>query len=409
MSHRARRSWMRRLVGAGLLVAALLTLANCGRTAPVVTGQSGQNTPTPAPTFTPAPANPLQWEARTLPAPAANTYGAMSFAPSQVDSALVWLCVPHGSVAQVWVSHDRAATWQRVSDVDAGGEVDACSVIPDDLDSATAVVETDLLQKECCVLPPIPYALRVTRDEGRTWTAFRGPEKTLLQIATYHGSVYALFSPPFADMSPFQSHFVVSADGLRTWKAMDENLATHGADPVDSYYVRRFWLNPATGAMLVHTATSTVWTDRFLASGDGVATWQDLRAPQADDFVVRAPFAAGPWEICGVRTSDSSFHPAWSNTMPCTLDGGATWQTRTITPIGDAFAIANDGSVLGVDGSTLMRLAPSGKDWESLGTLTSNYVPPDAYVAGSGNGVIWNVPGWSGSSNGTAASCASYA
>ena len=407
MSHSARISWMRHLAVAGLL-AALLTLADCGRPA-AVTGQSGKNTPTPAPTFTAAPARPLEWQARTLPASVANTYGALSFAPSPVDSALVWLCAPQGSVAQVWVSHDRAATWQRVSDVDAGGEVDACSVIPDDLDPATAVVETDLLQKGCCVLPPIPYALRVTRDSGHTWTAFRGPEKTLLQLATYHGSVYALFAPPFADMSPFQSHFVVSADGLRTWRALDDRLATHGADPVDSYYVRRFWLNPATGAMLVYTATSVVWTDRFLASSDGGATWQDLRAPQADDFVVRTPFAAGPWEICGVRTSDSSFHPSWSNTMPCTLDGGATWRTRTITPVGAAFAIANDGSVLGVNGSTLMRLAPSGKDWESLGSLSASYMPPNAYVAGSGNGVIWNVPGWGGSSNGTAASFAIYA
>jgi len=65
--------------------------------------------------------------------------------------------------------------------------------------------------------------------------------------------------------------------------------------------------------------------------------------------------------------------------------------------------------VLGVNGSTLMRLAPSGKDWESLGSLSASYMPPNAYVAGSGNGVIWNVPGWGGSSNGTAASFAIYA
>ena len=97
MSHSARISWMRHLAVAGLLAAALLTLADCGRPA-AVTGQSGKNTPTPAPTFTAAPARPLEWQARTLPASVANTYGALSFAPSSdevqanVIPVIGWLC-----------------------------------------------------------------------------------------------------------------------------------------------------------------------------------------------------------------------------------------------------------------------------------------------------------------------------
>ncbi|HEU4783152.1 MAG TPA: hypothetical protein VFS83_07430 [Ktedonobacterales bacterium] len=394
MSHSARTSWRQLTSGVGLLLALVLTLVGCGRL-PLATRSSTPTPttpPTPAPTFTPAAAHSLNWQARTTPAPISSIYGAVSLGFSPVDSSLVWACAPSGSAARVWISRDRAVTWQRVSDIEAGGEVDACSVIPDDLDPATAVVQTDLLSKQCCVLPPIPYPMRITHDSGRTWALFHGPDDSLRQITTYHGSTYALFSHHFEDMAPFQSKFVVSMNGGRTWEPMGRLLATPNALPTYAGYVWQYWINPATGAMLAHTAAATVWMDHFLASNDGGVSWRDLQAPQADDFVVRTPFAAGPWEICGVRRSNSSAHPAWDNTMPCTLDGGATWRVRTITPIPEGFAIANDGSVLGLTGTRLMRLTPSGSDWEQLGPMNTIWMPPNSYVSGSGKGVIWKLP-----------------
>ena len=407
MSYRVRTAWMRRLMVAGLLVAAQVSLPACGRTTAAVRQQrtatiTSPSTPTataipptPAPTFTPAPARPLRWQARTTPAPFSSSGGGVSLSVSPVDRALIWACAPQGAMVHVWVSHDQAATWQPVSDLQASGALDACSIITDDLDPVTAVMR-------------MASAMYITRDAGHTWTPLYGPESTLRQISSYRGGVYAIFTPPFSDLAPFKSQFVVSTDSLKTWRPMDSKLVTPGANPIVSGYVRRFWINPATGAMLVQAATSFVWTDHFLASSDGGATWQDLHAPQADDFVVRTPFAAGPWEICGVRRSNSSEHPSWNNTMPCTFDSGGAWQTRTITPIQNGFAIANDGSVLGMNGSTLLRLTPSGKDWQSLGLLKEFWVPHSAYVAGSGRGVIWDVPAWGGPYNGSTIHVASY-
>lgn len=403
MSHHTRSSWMRHLVVTGLLVAALLALANCGRTSainpaattipPTLTATTIP--PTPAPTVTPAPARPLRWQARTTPASFSASGSGLSLAVSPVDGALVWACAPQGSAVHIWVSHDQAATWQRLGDLQGAGALDHCSIIMDDLDPATAVVW-------------VASAMYITRDGGHTWQPLYGPDSVLRQISTYHESVYAIFTPQFADAMPYKSQFVVSSDGLRTWRQMDSKLVSPGSNPIVSGYVRHFWVNPATGAMLVRTATSVVWTDHFIASTDGGTTWQDLHAPQADDFVVRTPFAAGPWEICGVRRSNSSDHPSWNNTMPCTFDGGATWQTRTITPIPDGFAIADDGSVLGSTGSALMRLTPSGRDWQSLGPLKEFWVPPNAYVAGSGRGSVWDVPAWGGPYNGSMIHVASY-
>jgi hypothetical protein len=279
-----------------------------------------------------------------------------------------------------------------MTDVPASGEVDVCSIMPDDLDPTTAVVQTDLVDKGCCLLPPMPYPMRITRDSGHSWSILKGPDDTLRQIATCPDITYALFTKPVADMSPFTSEFVASRDGLRRWQTMDGSLSIPGSSPITSGYIREFWVNPATGVLLAHTSTSVVWTDHFFTSTNGGAPWHDLHTPQADDFVIRRPFAVGPWEICGVRRSNSSDHPTWNDTMPCTMDSGSTWTTRTITPIRGAFAIANDGSVLGLTGSSLMRLTPAGKNWESLGPLNTDYLPPYAYVAGSGTGILWNLP-----------------
>ena len=415
MSSHPRRLWMRRLAVAGLLVAATL-LAACGQAAAVhrplrptpAIPTATPIPPTPAPTITPAPARPLQWQARTVPAPFTTENGnsGVALTLSPMNSALVWACAPQGKQARVWVSHDLARTWQAVSGMTYDYAITGCWITADDLRPDTAVLQAFISLGQCCDRGPFP--MRITTDGGQTWAPLAGPEDTVRQIATFRGALYAIFARHFMDLAPLKSEFVISADGGQTWKSMDSKLATPNELPTLAGFVTQFWINPATGAMLAHTGAATVWMDHFLASGDGGATWRDLQAPQADDFLVRTPFAAGPWELCGFRQSNSSAHPSWNNTMPCTLDGGATWQTRTITPIRDAFAIANDGSVLGETGSRLERLTPSGGDWQTLGPLNEIWMPPTAYVAGSGAGVLWNVPAWSGPATGSTVYVASY-
>ena len=153
-------------------------------------------------------------------------------------------------------------------------------------------------------------------------------------------------------------------------------------------------MNPATGELLVHSQTSWVWSDTFLTSSDGGATWHDLHAPIADQFLVRAPFAAGPWELCGVRTSSSSAEPDWPAPLICTLDSGKTWANRDgVSPHDkESFALANDGYALAGSPEGMYRSAPGKSAWESLGSPPTNDVYWYEYQPGAGSGMIWALP-----------------
>lgn len=232
-----------------------------------------------------------------------------------------------------------------------------------------------------------------------------GPLSEISTLVTYHGVSYAVFHGPFADASPGIFAFAATSDGLLTWRRLDDSLANQGADPVDARAVRDIWVNPATGEILVHTQTSAIWSDRFLVSDNGGATWRDLHAPEADQFLVRAPHAAGLWELCGLRTSSSSMHPDWPLPLVCTLDGGKTWTNRDGVSEYDneAFALANDGDVLAGNTVGMYRSSPSKSAWESLGA------PPTSidyywyeYQPGTGSGTIWALPETSATNAGPA-------
>lgn len=396
MPRHVRSSWARPWCVAGALLISL-ALAGCGRTVgdrPIVSlatqPSQSQVIPTAAPTYTPGAARPLNWQARSLPTPMTDPNPGLSFA----NTGTAWVCAPHGFGAEVWVTHDGAQHWQHVSDVIVRGLVDACSVIADEVDPGIAVVQTTQQQQGCCALPAIPYLLAATRDGGKTWIQVNGPLSEMSRLASYHGISYAVFHAPFADASPGVFAFAASSDGMRTWHRMDGGLASQQSDPVDARAVRDFWVNPATGELLVHSQTSWVWSDIFLTSGDGGATWHDLHAPIADQFLVRAPYAAGLWEICGLRTSSSSAQPSWPAPLICTLDGGKTWRNRDgVSPYDNySFALANDGYALAGSLDGMYRSAPSKSAWESLGSPPATGVYWYEYQPGAGSGMIWAQP-----------------
>lgn len=393
-----RYSWRRGAPIAGVLLALLLT--GCGQTIAPNQTLSGQSSthygppPTAAPTYTAAPARPLQWQARSLPAPLTDA----AFGISSANDGSAWACAPQGSSAHVWITRDGARHWQRVSDVTVSGPVDGCSVVADDVNPAVAVVQTFQHPHGCCALPDIPYPMAGTHDGGKTWTQVNGPYKAMSHLASYHGISYAVFHAPFADASPGSFAFAASHDGLRTWKLVDSALASDQSNPIDARAVQDFWLNPATGELLIHSRTSWIWSDMFEASSDGGATWHDLHAPIADVFVVRAPYTTGPWEICGLRTSSSSMHPDWPKPLICTLNSGKTWTNRDSIGAQDnsTFALANDGYALASDLAGLYRSAPGASRWDSLGGPPAPGSYWYEYQPGAGAGLIWALPQMSG-------------
>lgn len=394
MPHCMRSPILRVMPVACLLLAFLL--AGCGvmTTTPGL-GPYPQMSLTPVPTFTAAPARSLSWQARSLPALTADP---TLLGISSSNTGTAWFCAPNGSGAQVWVTRDGAQHWQRVSDVTANGPVDVCSVVADQVDPQTAVVQMARRPSGCCALPNIPYPMMATRDGGKSWAQVHGPYSEMSSLASYHGVSYAIFHGPFGDASIGIFAFATSSDGLRTWRRADSALATQGGDPVDARAVRDVWVNPATGEILVHTQTSAIWTDRFLVSDDGGKTWRDLHAPQADQFVVRVPYAAGPWEICGLRTSMSSMKPTWPAPLICTLDNGASWKDRDSVGAQDnsAFALANDGYALAGDNTGVYRSSPGSGRWELLGQPPTSDALSYVYQSGAGAGSIWALPQNSG-------------
>jgi hypothetical protein len=154
MLHRSRllRFCVRLFIAMLRLALIAMLLAGCGASIagnaqPVAlptASPTATSLPTPAPVLTPAPAKPLQWQTHAVPAP----LGLTSLAFSLLNSALVWMCVPTASGATVWVSHDRAASWHQVSTVQAGGTVTFCTMTPDDLAPATAVLQMALGEEE---------------------------------------------------------------------------------------------------------------------------------------------------------------------------------------------------------------------------------------------------------------------
>lgn len=382
-----------------LLLALIATLlAGCGVStagsalpvASPIASLAATSLPTPAPTLTPAPARPLQWQTRAVPAP----LGLTSLAFSPLNSALVWMCAPTASGATVWVSHDRAASWHQVSTVQAGNTVTFCTMTPDDLDPATAVLQ--MASGAGGIIPIRPYPMHVTHDGGKTWIVFPAPKDTLHKLSTFHGATYALFALHPGSMSPWKSTFVVSRDGMQSWQPLDRALATpNSTDASDYRYVRDYWLDPLTGNMLAKTASALTLSVDLYSSDDGGATWRDLHTPSANDYVVRQPYAAtAAWEMCGLRVSAGTSLPGWPKAPICSVDSGESWTSRSAASPEDvnAFALANDGAILAGDSHAVFRALPTGGAWNSLGTAPASGAFLYLYQPGTGVGVIWAIP-----------------
>ena len=373
----------------------LLTVA-CGRSGAATATLTPTRTPAPTPTL--APATALVWQAHQPPvslvAPRPNNVFLPTLAFSQSDSDTAYECAalpgasPQG--VQVWITRDRAAHWSRVADIMTGGLVDACTIVVDDLDPATAAVQAIRRADSGCV-PAIgcgEYHTFVTRNAGQMWTPMTGPYTILLQLATRGGATYALFSQRPQSITQTKSSLAVSRDGLRTWTSLNGAFSP----------IQRFWLNRFTGAVLALTDDNGLW---WLPPGTG-QSWEGFPNPPFPagngGITVQPPFADQPWHVCSTNQAGAYLNGEpnpHTEDLACTADGGATWTIRHIPALANyaalVIAIADDGSVLLEQGrSSLYRLAPGQTTLESLGP-----VPPSAtvvYMAGTGSGVLWSLP-----------------
>jgi hypothetical protein len=372
---------------------------------------TAQPIPTAEPTPTLAPAQPLAWQAHAPPGGATGLGLDLHVAVAQSDGNTAYWCVggPIDNPATVWATHDRAAHWSPTGKVPATGATAGCYAVVDDLDPRTVVAAyCASIQLTYCTGP----ADYISHDGGVSWAPVKGVLPFFEQLATNQGVTYAITqTPPHSACSECTEALAVSHDGMRTWTRID------GAITAARHFAARFWLEPASGALLVQTHTYTLQGDELWFTMDGGAHWTRTPNPVVDSYFVRPLLPGVPWVACGNHSGTSSEHPTYPSLLLCTTDGGRTWREvggPYVNP-GLMFpvAVALDGSVLAawfVPASTpntpgsyeLRRLPPAGagwgKTWEPLGPLPALGAVP--YAASSGALWIYQPGADSGSAQG---------
>jgi photosystem II stability/assembly factor-like uncharacterized protein len=375
-----------------ILLAALL--AGCG-----FIGNSPHPTPTAAPTPTLAPARRLVWQAHQPPVALGTSgqgfNGGLAVAQSGGDTA--YACSPEGAPqghVQVWATHDRAAHWARVSDVVASSSISLCSLVVDGLKSSSVIAlacAPDTQPGSYCAAS----SSFLTLDGGATWRPVRGPLPQFRQLAGHGGVTYSLTATPSHSFCvDCTEALATSRDGMRAWTRIDKAITAAGR------FVTRFWLDPASGALLAETSNQNLLQNELWLTTDGGAHWSRTPNPVADSYFVRPLLPNVPWSACGNHSSSPP--TSYPSLLVCTGDSGRTWSQAGGPYVNPAFAftvaLAADGSILAAwsspgapGGYELRRLPPTGhgwgSSWEPLGPLPA--AGPLTFATGTGT--LWLI------------------
>ena len=423
----------------GIVALAALLLAGCA------SGHASSH-PTPtvsAPTITPLPASPLTWQPVNLPNGFVADRAAMNVlvvAPSNGDIA--YACFEPAGIStptptltpapQLWVTHDRAATWTQLTLPASLGSVGWCSLLVDASNAQTVIVGVSTLA------PGVANRYSASFDGGSSWqTLALSPDINIVDVASYGGVTYALQSA--ATTTGATTSLVASADHLKTWRPIDRSLTT---GPMN---VTAFWVNAMTGALLAQvgvipsttpTPTPTAPVSQATASpsasatapplptqptlwlsANGGNTWSQTQTPVAAQVISQPPVSTKPWRLCAAATDPTGIA---SNGLACSDDSGKTWRTQSALsisytctnctiPIGSqstrfapatVVALPADGAILAISpdwygsrseikGYGVYRLTPGAAQWQSLGPA-----PQPALQSGPSGGstVLWALP-----------------
>jgi hypothetical protein len=366
-------------------------------------------TPTPTPTHAPITAvtgPTLAWSPVTSPP----TGGGAVVAPG--DGTTAYACAPgddsHTSaLPQVWRTRDTGASWQRQADVPSHEQANECQMLVDPSDALHVVAALYYLPNGAGGGPDIrTFQNFVSSDGGATWTVLPAQPQVsqISQFASYQGTTYAVRSVLDTEQTAVATDLYASADGMQTWQSLTASL-TGQTD-----YVKGFWLNQATGTLLVQTAyqdqSQTLWR-----SDDGGQHWTSLTSAPSAAIVAYMAQARGngqAWRVCGWSVA-SSYPPAGGASFACSADGGLHWsnepalasddQGAPFTSTGALTTLADDGTVLAlgsIDANggppQLYLLPPGATHWQECGqspNVGAIPVSPNTYASSPGAGVLW--------------------
>ncbi len=408
----SRRGWLPllllgppRAVGIAASSLALLLLpmllASCGQ---ATARPPSDPTPTPPPTRSTITTSPqLIWH------PVSSSFsGQPTIDPG--DGEVVYRCVapgPNETVAHTFITRDAEATWSQAGDLPVGanpvppsdsskGFAFQCNMIVDATQPSQVVAETVWVSVGGNAAPS-RFTSYATTDFGVHWVQLPAADALVTQLASYEDRIVAL---RFGDDPQMTAALWVSSDQFAAWQLVGSALP----DAIES-----FWLNPSTGALLVHIRGQSIGSDQFYASTDEGKTWDQLSLPQlgpdGGEWAVEAPQGNRPWQICGL--ADPNLGDQADN-LSCTTNGGQTWQARhALTQTQDTvprkvfvvpttiFALADDGAALvqtfQVRPNHIYRLLPGATDWQDLGPLPSPDVNDLFYAPTSSGGILWDA------------------
>jgi hypothetical protein len=390
-----------------LLVFALLLTYRSVSHPPVFTPPQATATPTP----TTAPG----WSRATIPAGFTLSGPSLAIAPSDGNTA--YACVvaqdanqsprPGLSTNQIWVTHDRGAHWQRMTDP-PGPPINQCFLQVDALDPAIVIAAGRSIPLYSTAPAGTLSVLMangggefadITFDGGATWqeptgdAAPNGGEESATSGGTTYG-IRCCFTSPSS-----YPRLAVSHDGMRSWTPVDAAIVT-----VDQG-VQAFSYRPDTGELLAQVYNVNTLVGSLWESSDGGAHWSELPIPAInyyDFYVTQQPVRGQPWRLC-VETfknvPGAGGYPGPPTGIVCSDDGGYHWASRPL-PVasGTGFTllgITNGGDLLAESGGSgvdrLYRLPTGSDQWQNFDT------PPGAgvsttFVPGPGAGVLWAVP-----------------
>ena len=364
---------------------------------------------------------PLRWYGGELP-PTAAAYSIqawLNYAFAVSDGNTAYACLvpaPNSQTVQIWVTHNRAATWTMTQTLQVSVYANVCTVA---VDQSNAQQLTVFIANQAT--GPLAHGL-VTRtylsvDGGSSWRLLSATYE-LLSVKTAGGATYALqetYNSPATSFPSATIDLVVSRDRLQHWRVIDPPFPAGEA-------ANMFWVAPDGRGVLAMALNDHVKGSQTLwQTADGGAHWSAVAFPHVgfdNPLIAQNPVAGQPWHICEPVYTPNPAPGVVGTTMAlyCTADGGETWQARpglvftlACPTCGAAdernsnavtsLVLADDGSLLGLAYGPpqnnvigLYRLKPGATQWESLGP-TPDQPSFFVYAGAPGPHVLWSYPG----------------
>jgi hypothetical protein len=346
----------------------------------------------------------LDWRAGSLPADFATQPQQPYISVEPNDGRIAYTClltpVTGGTRPAIWRTDDRAANWTRVGALPiTRADLLSCTLTLDEGEPVIAVASVSYGAFYHGAPDHVTHF--VTFDRGATWTPISEVDGAYYEkLVTWQKIRFVLRNIDLRDQPEQDLRLTTSVDNMQSWQRIDTPLRTRGL------HVNNFWLDGATGALVVMAGSATSGIQFWRSTNQG-ATWTLLSTLPDTLGAYDGGFArqTGNWSFCAIIPVGA--RPLSGN---CTTDG-KTWSSFhrptpeisvSILPddtrglVEQMVFKRDDGAfVIGMMDTdhtmNVLRFDPVRGTWATLGRTTAaslSYAPN----ASGGEGILWAIP-----------------